>query len=114
MFAASSHVASLASLLTQHHHPINIYLLGTEDKAKSVPQRTSREGWQKQTVTQHRYKTKGCILSSIDHTSWRVWTLARNLWVEREKKIQMGMILELSLINDEHLLISVNLFCVLS
>ena len=104
MFAASSHMASLASLLTQHHHTINIYLLGTEDKAKSVPQRTSREGWKKQTVTQHRYKTKGGILPFTDHTSWRVWALARNLWVERQKKIQMGMILELSLMNDEHLL----------
>lgn len=40
IFVACSHVASLALLLV-HHHPTNIYLLGPEDKAKSISQGTT-------------------------------------------------------------------------
>lgn len=40
IFAASSRVPSLALLLI-HYYPTNIYLLGTEDNAKSIPQQSS-------------------------------------------------------------------------
>lgn len=42
IFVACSHVASLALLLV-HHHPTDVYLVGTEDKAKSVSQGTTSE-----------------------------------------------------------------------
>ena len=47
-----------------------------------------QRGTEKQTVSKHRYKTKWCILSSTDHPSGTLGTLAGSLRVEWEK-IQM-------------------------
>lgn len=74
IFAAGSHVASLALLLI-HHYPTNIYLLGTKDNAKSIPQWSSILGRDRKSkqLKKHCYKMEWYILSTTDHSDPQVW-----------------------------------------
>lgn len=119
IFVACSHVASLALLLV-HHHPTNIYLLGPEDKAKSISQGTTilvrnRKSKQLQNTVIKWNDTSYLLPTTLVVMcgDGRIWI--ESLRVQREKwRIKWDMILELSFMDDGHLLISKNLICFLS